>query len=172
MGFAETQISDDNHTDQLSNISSHHQLTNSFHGIGGHGHSGHSLREDAETKQQKRPLSFAKSESAPWTPQWLQKGQRPHTKQVDQHYMIQLGTSTRPRPVSPNYVSSTSQGNEQWNTLRFQQSGPKQPSNSIVTSTAIPFQTLHEEKIQIFKQRRPALTNSATSHGSDQKKDK
>ena len=30
--FAETQISDDNHTDQLSNITSHHQLTNSFHG--------------------------------------------------------------------------------------------------------------------------------------------
>ena len=54
--------------------------------------------------------------------------------------------------------------------FRFQQSGPKQPSNSIVTSTAIPFQTLHEEKKQIFKQSRPALTNSATSHGSDQKK--
>ena len=30
--FAETQISDDNYTDQLSNITSHHQLTNSFHG--------------------------------------------------------------------------------------------------------------------------------------------
>ena len=52
--------------------------------------------------------------------------------------------------------------------FRFQQSGPKQPS--IVTSTAIPFQTLHEENKQIFKQSRPALTNSATSHGSDQNK--
>ena len=26
------EISDDNHTDQLSNFTSHHQLTNSFHG--------------------------------------------------------------------------------------------------------------------------------------------
>ena len=53
--------------------------------------------------------------------------------------------------------------------FRFQESGPKH--SSIVTSTAIPFQTpLHEEKKQIFKQSWPALTNSATSHGSDQKK--
>ena len=79
-------------------------------GISGHGHSGHGLRQNAETKQQKRPLSIAKPESAAWTPQRFQEGKRPY--HVDQQYMIQLGTLTRPSP------SPASRGNQQWNKQR------------------------------------------------------
>ncbi len=57
-----------------------HFLTNSPHGLRGHGHRDNSLRQDAQTKQQKRPFSFTKSEPTSWAaPNTVQKeqGQRP-----------------------------------------------------------------------------------------------